>query len=247
MSALDVSGLVWWYRRGEVVLHDLDLRVESGAIASISGPNGSGKSTLLRLIAGVVVPHRGTIERASRVGYLPQSSDEPPVRLRASTWLDSIAKMKRSHAADADTYARELGVDEALKGPLEALSVGTIAKVLLLGAFTAHPGLIVLDEPFAPLDAKSRDALTQMIGRAAAAGAGVVVSSHDEMPSLSGEHYVLQKGKLTPRSPDARRWRVLTSSPDGAVERIVDAAGRDALLRAALDAGHEILAVEERT
>src|SRR5205823_13253431 len=158
-------------------------------------------------------------------GYLPQSSDEPPVRLRASSWLRLVAKMKRSSGDDIGEYARELGVDEALKGPLEALSVGTIAKVLLLGAFTAGPGLIVMDEPFASLDARSRDALTAMIERAAEAGAGIVVSSHDEMPALSGDHYVPAEGRLHPRSPDARRWRVLVASPDGAVERTVDAAG----------------------
>jgi ABC-type Mn2+/Zn2+ transport system ATPase subunit len=247
MTALVISGLSWWYQRGEPVLQDLDLTIERGGIISISGPNGSGKSTLLRLIAGVVVPQRGQIARPRRVGYLPQSSDEPPVRLRANTWLQLVATMKRARADDVDAYARELGVDEALKGPLEALSVGTIAKVLLLGAFTGSPDLIILDEPFAPLDARSRDALTVMIERAAADGAGIVVSSHDEIPALRGDHFVLEQGRLHPRSPSARRWRVLIASPDGNVERTVDAAGRDALLREALDAGHEILAVEERT
>lgn len=195
----------------------------------------------------MVAPRAGKIARSERVGYLPQSSDEPPVRLRASSWLHLVARMKRSDAADVEAYARELGVDEALSGPLEALSVGTIAKVLLLGAFTASPGLIVLDEPFAPLDARSRDALTAMIERAASSGAGIVVSSHDEMPGLGGDHYVLQQGKLVPRAPGARRWRVLIGSSDGTVEHVVDAAGRDRLLREALDAGHEILAVEERS
>jgi ABC-type Mn2+/Zn2+ transport system ATPase subunit len=247
MNALDVSGLDWWYDRGKPVLHGLDLHVPRGGVASISGPNGSGKSTLLRLIVGVVAPRGGTIERPRNVGYLPQSSDEPPVRLRARTWLDIVARMKRSDAADVADHAHELGVDEALKGPLESLSVGTLAKVLLLAAFTSSPGLIVLDEPFAPLDARSRDALTAMIERAASGGAGVVVTSHDEMPSLSGEHYVLSGRTLRSRAPEARRWRVLIASSDGTVEHIVDAAGRDAVLRAALDAGHEVLAVEERT
>jgi ABC-type multidrug transport system ATPase subunit len=246
-NALDVAALHWWYKRGEPVLEDLALEVPAGTIVSLSGPNGSGKSTLLRLIAGVVLPRAGRISRAPRVGYLPQSSDEPPVRLRASAWLRYVARMKGSDATDIGAFSRELGVDEALKGPLEALSVGTIAKVLLLGAFTGSPGLIVLDEPFAPLDANSRDALTAMIERAASAGAGIVVSSHDEMPSLRGEHLVLRGGKLVARAPGARRWRVLIASSDGTVERVVDAAGRDALLREALDAGHEILAVEERT
>jgi ABC-type Mn2+/Zn2+ transport system ATPase subunit len=243
--AISASGVTWWYERNKPIVDGLDLELGPGDVVSISGPNGSGKSTLLRVLVGVVKPQRGTIERATRVGYLPQSSDEPPVRLRARTWLGRIASMKG--AASQDTFAEELRVSEALDGPLEALSVGTVTKVLLVAAFGGSPGLIVLDEPFAPLDRASRDALSSMIERAASQGAGVIVTSHDAMPSLPGEHLVLAGGRLIERTQDVRRFRVTIRTPDGITERIVTVAERDAVLREALDRGWDIVRVEERS
>jgi len=193
---LEIAGLTWWYDRGRPVIDALDLSVPPGAIVSISGPNGCGKSTLLRLIAGIVEPRSGTVSRPRRVGYLPQSSEEPPVRLRATKWLDAVAQMKGSDSATMDQHARSLSVDQAIHGPLASLSVGTIAKVMVLGAFVGDPELIVLDEPFASLDAASREALTRMISETAAKGVSFVVTSHDEMPTLGGTQLTLVNGKL---------------------------------------------------
>src|SRR5581483_5348622 len=141
-------------------------------------------------------PRSGTVSRPRRVGYLPQSSEEPPVRLRATKWLDAVAQMKGSDSATMDQHARSLSVDQAIHGPLASLSVGTIAKVMVLGAFVGDPELIVLDEPFASLDAASREALTRMISETAAKGVSFVVTSHDEMPTLGGTQLTLVNGKL---------------------------------------------------
>jgi zinc transport system ATP-binding protein len=244
-TAVTVSGVTWSYRRGTPVLRDIDLELARGSVTSISGPNGCGKSTLMRLLAGVVRPHHGTISRRGPVGYLPQSSDEPPVRMQARSWLGTFARIKGADD-DVDALARELGVAGALDGPLESLSVGTLTKVLVIAAFIGRPALIVLDEPFAPLDALSRDALTQVIARAASRGAAVVVTSHDELPTMSGDHLTLVDGHLEVRASGVRRWRIVVRTPDGPVEETLDANGRDAFLRSALDAGWEILRVEER-
>ncbi len=244
-SALTASNVTWWYRRDAPVLRDIHLDLAPGSITSISGPNGCGKSTLLRLLAGVVAPRRGTISRSGAIGYLPQSSDEPPVRLRARQWLRIFARIKHAND-DADTYAHDLGVANALDGPLESLSVGTLTKVLLISAFCGRPSVLVLDEPFAPLDALSRDVLTAMIGQAATRGGAVVVTSHDEMPTLTGEHLTVVGGRLEQRNPGVRRWRVVVERPDGTIEETLDAAARDAFIRSALDAGWQIVRVEER-
>src|SRR4051812_50205223 len=57
------------------VLHEVDVRVDTGSRLALIGPNGSGKSTLLRVLAGIEAPDGGTVQRFGTVGYLPQLAD----------------------------------------------------------------------------------------------------------------------------------------------------------------------------
>jgi energy-coupling factor transporter ATP-binding protein EcfA2 len=127
-----------------------------------------------------------------------------------SAWLTSIARMHgRRHGGQA------LDALEALGGAdpgahLATLSRGTVTKVLIACALAGEPELVLLDEPFAPLDAAARDAAATLIRAAAAGGAGVVISDHHG----AGELVASRTVRITDRRiADARQRDAAVAAP----------------------------------
>jgi len=237
------------YRGAAPVLADVDLAVEAGEVLAVHGGNGAGKTTLLRLIAGVLLPRAGTVRCQGRIGYLPQRSDEPPPRLAASAWLAALDRMGgRPDGSDRLAALRSLGVQDGT-APMDTLSVGTVAKVLLAGATGGSPGVLVLDEPFAALDADARAVALALIEAAAGDGAAVVVSDHEgaaahvatSVATISGGRLVVQGAGHG--SPSVH---VVGVAADGSsVDAVVPADERDRLLLQLLRDGGQVLRVED--
>jgi ABC-type multidrug transport system ATPase subunit len=235
--ALVADGVWWRYRRGPWLLRDLSVRVAPGELLRVRGGNGAGKSTLLRLLAGCVVPHRGSVTTAGRVGYLPQlARGLPPVR--AGRLLELLA-------------GREEPADPAVRAHLgtraDELSGGT-ARRLLLDAVLAQPaGVLVLDEPASGLDGAGIERLAGVLRERLAAGHAVVVAEHRPLP-LSGGAVVDLGGSHEPRDlvevvlggTGSLRGR---AAREGRLSLAVPAGERDDLLREALGAGWAVLAV----
>jgi len=152
-------------------LSDVNLTVETGEIISIVGPSGCGKSTLLRLIAGVLAPDSGEIAVAradertgwSNLSFVPQDSLLLPWR----TVLDNVCLPLELHQAHTQSEIYEkarqalhlvnlTGVEA--KYPRE-LSGGMRQRAALARALAGNAGILLLDEPFASLDALSRSRL----------------------------------------------------------------------------------------
>lgn len=173
------------------VLEGLDLRVEAGGVLGLVGPNGSGKSTLLRMLAGVDFPSAGKLQVLggspadakvrARVGYLPEGSPYP-LELSANACLAlfaSLASLPRKPArARADELLEIVGLAEAAPSPLRRYSRGMLRRFGLAQAWLADPELILLDEPTAGLDAIGFGALDELLERAQARGATVVLCTH---------------------------------------------------------------------
>jgi ABC-type multidrug transport system ATPase subunit len=181
-------------RRDPWVLQDVSLTVPRGRVVEVSGPNGAGKSTLLRLIAGISRPSRGAITgRPARVGFAPERfplTQPFPVE----TYLRHLAAMRR--LADAETaiaeWSQRLRLHHLLALPLTQLSKGSAHKVGLVQAMLASPELLVLDEPFAGLDAQTQAALPSLLAEQAQQGTTVVVSDHQgrlrDLPDVDRMH-----------------------------------------------------------
>lgn len=165
-------------RRAPWVLRDVTLTVPPGRIIEVNGRNGAGKSTLLRLIAGVLPPGRGSVTgRPPAVGYAPERFPaEQPFTARA--YLGHMAAVRGVPPTRIDEWAERLGFTDLLDTRLPDLSKGSAHKAGLIQALLAAPGLLVLDEPFASLDTRTRAALPALLAELASDGSSMVVSDH---------------------------------------------------------------------
>ncbi|MBQ6650041.1 MAG: ATP-binding cassette domain-containing protein [Atopobiaceae bacterium] len=165
---------------GTEVLSDVNLVVGAGERACLSDPSGSGKTTLLRLLAGILKPDEGAVtvgpeEAPATVSVMSQETHllEPVsavgnVAFLAGEWLDETAIR--------ELLLEVLGPDE-LDRPVSELSGGQRRRVELVRAMARPSGMVLLDEPFASLDASSVNASVAFVMRHLC-GRTLVVASH---------------------------------------------------------------------
>ncbi|MEU4821764.1 ATP-binding cassette domain-containing protein [Actinomadura sp. NPDC023710] len=199
-------------RRDPWVFRDVTLSLPEGSVTEVTGHNGAGKSTLLRVIAGLRRPREGVVgDRPARVGYAPERFPvDQPFSVRA--YLGHMAAIRRVPADTGDVWAERLSFDHLLDVRLSELSKGSAQKIGLAQALMADPELLILDEPFAGLDAATRDSLPELISELASRGSTVVVSDHqrciEAMPGVDRWH--VANGSVTPlASADPGHWTVL--------------------------------------
>lgn len=167
------------------------MRVETGEIVLLRGPNGAGKTTLLRLCAGLVPVVRGTalvlghdlsVDRdrvRSHVGLLGHQNGlyaDLTVIENVRFWGATVG------ATDAEVASamERMGVADRLASvSVSKLSAGQKRRTALAGLVARRARLWLLDEPHAGLDQRARDDLDNTLREAAAAGATVLVASHE--------------------------------------------------------------------
>ncbi|HEX6813813.1 MAG TPA: ABC transporter ATP-binding protein [Planctomycetota bacterium] len=195
-------------RFGKVeALRSVSLAFPAGSRTALIGPNGSGKSTLVRALLGMLDVagevlfdgrvHEDRGELAPRVAYVPQIAPRlaAPVRdvvravagLRGQSW-DAVAAVAKTLAIDLRELARR---------PFRALSGGQRQKVLAAMALASGAELLLLDEPTASMDPRSRGAFFRAI-EALPASVTVILCSHrlDEIRRLVDRVVVLDEGRV---------------------------------------------------
>ena len=206
-----------------VVLDHLDLTIAGEELVVLLGPSGCGKTTLLRLMAGLDRPDGGTVEVPVRRAIVFQGD-------RLLPWQRVLPNVTLGlYGPDADERAR-LALDEVgLAGRERAwpkeLSGGEAQRVALARALVSDPELVLLDEPFAALDAITRlrmHNLVRELRRQHHAAMLLVTHDVDEAIALADRIVVMSQGRIAASYP-------VTLS---AAEREVSVARED--LRAAL-------------
>jgi heme exporter protein A len=170
-------------RGGRLLFEDLDLHLDGGEALHVVGPNGSGKSSLIRLVAGLLKPDGGKIERAEAA-----LADEGLALDRELALGRALAFWKGPRLAEA-MAAFQLGTLTHV--PVRLLSTGQAKRARLARVMASAAPLWLLDEPLNGLDRKGVDELEAAIAAHRAAGGAVLAASH---VALSGEWRVLELG-----------------------------------------------------
>jgi molybdate transport system ATP-binding protein len=198
---------------------DLTLTVPSGGVVAILGPNGAGKSTLLSMVAGLVRPDDGVVRIGARtLTDSAQRIDVPPHRRRVAllaqdallfphlSALANVAFAPRARGAgraESERLARRWleavdAADLADRRP-RALSGGQAQRVALARALAADPDVLLLDEPFAALDAESAPAMRRVLREVLAeTSRTTLLVTHDRVDALTlaGEVAVVDAGRV---------------------------------------------------
>ena len=228
-DGLSVAGLS--LRLGDFALQELNLSVGAGEILAILGPNGAGKSVSLETLAGFHRPLRGRIEIAGddvtglpperrRVSLMPQDYGLfPHLTVAANIALPYLAMPEAPRAVDA--LLQRFGIARiAARLPAE-LSPGERQRTALARALAARPRLFLFDEPFAAVDAPTREALRDEL-RTFLRGSGVpsVFVTHDLAEAMGmADRLAVMRGGHILQQGDARD--VYHAPASAAVARIV--------------------------
>jgi iron(III) transport system ATP-binding protein len=219
MMALDVAVLRKSY--GPVpVLRGVSLSVTPGTLTAVLGTSGAGKTTLLRIIAGLEAADEGTVSLGGvtvdsgrgrvpaerrRIGYVPQDGALfPHLTVRGNVALALRRGALPGHRGQGDGVVGEmLGLvglaDLGGRYPHE-LSGGQQQRVAIARALASRPRLVLLDEPFAALDAGLRSTVrADVLGALRATGTTGVLVTHDQDEALSvaDRVAVLRDGTIT--------------------------------------------------
>ena len=170
-------------------LVNASLDVAPGAFIGVVGPSGSGKTTLLRCVLGSVRPLAGTVWRAPslRTGYVPQVETVDwnfPVTV-AETVLMGRTSGRRlpwpsaEEKREVDAVLDRLGLGGLGRRHIRELSGGQQQRVFLARALVGRPQLVLLDEPTAGVDVRTRHDVLHLLGDLNGDGLAVVLTTHD--------------------------------------------------------------------
>ncbi|WIM10964.1 metal ABC transporter ATP-binding protein [Enhydrobacter sp.] len=210
-AALRLVDLTVSYDRHPAV-HHVSVDIPVGEMTALVGPNGAGKSTLLKALLGLVPGIEGRIECAARrIAYLPQQAEIDrsfPISVLDTVLLGRWARFGgfaaagRSDIRAAEQAIEAVGLGGFERRPIDTLSVGQFQRVLFARLLLQDGDLVLLDEPFAAIDAKTVADLMEVIRRWRAERRTVVAVLHDlEQVRRDFPHSLLLARELVAAGP----------------------------------------------
>ncbi len=189
MPAIRLANLTLGYDRHPAV-HHLSGDIAQGSLTAIVGPNGAGKSTLLKGIAGALSPLDGgvTLSKGKRLAYLPQSADLDrsfPIHVydlvAMGLWGQAgiFGRIGLGAKSKVEAAIAAVGLTGFERRPIGALSGGQMQRALFARLLLQDADIILLDEPFTAIDARTTADLLALVQRWHGENRTVVAVLHD--------------------------------------------------------------------
>lgn len=217
-EVLRVENLTVAYN-GRVALRNATFTTLGGERVAVVGPNGAGKSTLFKAIVGLLPPQSGRVEvfgcnphqeRVS-IGYVPQREDVDltfPVTVGDVVMMGRVAHigwLRRPSRRDREAVRRALeqvGLAELANRPLGELSGGQVQRTFIARAIAQEAPLLLMDEPFAGVDAVSEEAIIGLLDHLREQRVTVLLATHDlQMAVEWSDRVLLLNGEIIAYGP----------------------------------------------
>lgn len=239
--AIDIKNVDVYYH-DFVALRDTSLQIAHGTFSGVIGMNGAGKSTLFKTIMGLLTPVRGSVvvcERSPKVAqkvgcvaYVPQNEQvdwDFPVSVEDVVMMGRYGKQNvfRTRTREDREKVREaierVGMTEFAGRQIGELSGGQKKRIFVARALAQGAEILLLDEPFAGVDAKSEKALTELLVAFKKEGKTIILSTH-ELTSLTEycDHVALVKHTVIAYGPTEEIFtrELVSHTFDGIVHRV---------------------------
>ncbi|EEV87996.1 Uncharacterized ABC transporter ATP-binding protein HI_1470 [Cardiobacterium hominis] len=186
------------YPNGHQAIRDISFTLQGRTVCALVGVNGSGKSTLFNTIMGIIRPQAGSVRvnglpvaqamRQNGIAYVPQSENIDwhfPILVKDVVMLGRYGHMgmlRRPRTADREAVAaalERLGIADLAERQIGALSGGQKKRVFLARALAQQSRIILLDEPFTGVDAKTEFAVMELLKNLRDEGYLMLVSTHN--------------------------------------------------------------------
>jgi ABC-2 type transport system ATP-binding protein len=205
--AIEARGLIKRYG-GRAVVDGIDLDVSRGELVAVLGPNGAGKTTTVELIEGYRRPDGGTVRvmdrdpwtadrtHRARVGLMLQDGGFD-IRARPAETLRQYAAF-HADPRPPDDLLDIVGLRAVATTPYRRLSGGERQRLSLAVALVGRPEVLMLDEPTAGMDPEARSVTRELIAAERAAGAAVLLTSHDlvDVERLADRVMIIAAGRM---------------------------------------------------
>ncbi|KAA2214849.1 metal ABC transporter ATP-binding protein [Teichococcus oryzae] len=169
-------------------VHHLSGEFAAGSLTAIVGPNGAGKSTLLRAIAGLHPAHEGRLSARGRIALLPQAAATDRqfpiscldvVQLGHWSRAGAFRALRPAETGAARDALAAVGLEGFERRPVGSLSVGQFQRVLFARLLVQDAPVILLDEPFNAVDARTAADLLALVHRWHGEGRTILAVLHD--------------------------------------------------------------------
>lgn len=165
-------------RGGRLLFRGLNLQLGAGDLLHITGPNGIGKSSLLRILAGLLSPFAGSVDRTGGIALMderPALEPDRPLGRALSFWnaLDG--------GRNTDTTYQAMGIADLLDVPVRYLSTGQRKRAAMAALIGRRVPVWLLDEPLNGLDRQAQGAVMDLIAGHGANGGICLIASHQDL------------------------------------------------------------------
>ncbi|HWE10003.1 MAG TPA: ABC transporter ATP-binding protein [Solirubrobacteraceae bacterium] len=211
---------------GRPALRNVSFELRARELVAIVGPNGAGKTTLLSILAGVLAPDDGELDRpAGEIGWVPQ---QPALysKLSVAENLRLFARLER--LADPEAAVKRMLAQTGLQARADEevgrLSGGNRQRVNIAIGLLAAPPVLLLDEPSASLDPRQRERLWEFISELIDGGTTVVFSTHNvaEVERYANRVLLLADGELLFTGTPAQLEQAVGGDPRDLEAALVD-------------------------